>query len=282
MRHGLLISLILILLSSLSCSVNVLSTFADKTTNDAYYVDAQAKINAGDYDGALASIAKMTNQTETPVVMLKASAYGGKCGLDYIDFALNFANNSINLMAFVLSEMRSPTSDRIDACIAGQNLVTGLGTAAQRTSDQNIFMALLSLAKLGVILGYYSDADDDGVADVSGDRCVYGATSRPTAPVSEDFFESDLRELGTGLTIAYQSLKAVSSTINLGSSTTSSLDTICTLLNDACDITDPSLFSPLQLQALRSLVNETSAIGVGPCTVNGGSGNVTDCGCTNP
>src|SRR4051812_43078161 len=80
-------------LSNLSCSVNILSTFADKNTNEALYEDAVSANNAADYNGALSKIALMTGAyVSLPKVLeLKASAYAGLCGFVFIPFTQAFA-----------------------------------------------------------------------------------------------------------------------------------------------------------------------------------------------
>src|SRR5262249_42318935 len=84
------------LLVNASCSVNILSTFADKKTNPALYEQAMLLINSGDYTGALAKIALITPpfRTDRKVLTLEASAYAGRGGLNFIDLVQALQNVS--------------------------------------------------------------------------------------------------------------------------------------------------------------------------------------------
>src|SRR5690348_360263 len=98
---------VLFVTSNLSCSVNILKTFANTQTNEALYEDAQALINAGDYNGALADIALMTDAYPAmpKVLELKASAYGGLCELNFLDFANKLSQiGSTLLFPFLLQQ----------------------------------------------------------------------------------------------------------------------------------------------------------------------------------
>ncbi len=85
MRINVTFILFFVLVANLSCSVNILESFADPTTNEALEVDAKKLINKGDYLGAIAKIDKMTSSYRSGrgVVGLRAQAYAGICGLDF-------------------------------------------------------------------------------------------------------------------------------------------------------------------------------------------------------
>jgi hypothetical protein len=264
---------------NLSCSVNILENFADKTTNDALYVDAQLLMSKRDYNGALAKIADMTGDypAKREVLMLKASAYGGLCGLDFLDFVKKLGNmGSTRLFPLLLGAFRAgTTTDSIDNCKLAQATIETIGVTAARTGDENMLMVLVLFSKIGNILSYYADTDQDGVVTAAYDVCPAGGGTRTAGGAIDD---SDLRELGTGITLAIQNLDALSSTVDLGSGSISDIKSVCSQLPGAynfCSITDPADFTPDQVKGIRSLLKEDQTVGLGANC----SGDVTVCFC---
>jgi hypothetical protein len=267
---------------NLSCSVNVLENFADKTTNDALYVDAQLLMSKKDYSGALAKIASMTGDypAKREVLMLKASAYGGLCGLDFLDFVKKLGDmGGTRLFPLLLGAFRAgTTTDSIDKCKLAQATIESIGATSARTSDENMLMVLILFSKIGNILSYYADTDQDGVVTAAYDVCAIGGGTRTAGGAIDD---SDLRELGTGITLAVQNISAVSSTVNLGNASLADVQSACTQLAginpayDFCSVTDPAAFTATQLKGIRSLLKEDQSVGLGAnCT-----GDLTACNC---
>jgi hypothetical protein len=271
-----------------SCSVNVLTPFAKKTTDDALYEDALADINSGDYNGALTQISNMTSayQGKRTVVTLKASAYAGLCGMNFLSFVKDLGNmGSTRLFPFLVSEFKGGTTARIDACRSAQDLMTSIGTVSERTNDENMFLVLLSFAKIGNVLSLYTDVDQDGTPDAGVNPCTFTPrATRPTSPVAGDWYDDttnktgDLREIGTGIALALANIAAVSSTVNLGTGSLSSVNSVCSAVPaayDFCSITDGTQFTASQLKGIMTLLKESSVVGLGTnCT-----GDVTACFC---
>lgn len=273
-RAALAIALISLLSLNLSCSVNVLETFADKTTDQAYYYDAMELINKGDYDGALAKIAliKGSLATDRTVVSLKASAYAGKCGLSFLNFVEALQNmGTSSLFQVFLTNFSAGSTTRIDACVTAEDLVESIGTVSERNSDENMLLVLISFAKIGNILALYADGDDNATVDTNYDSCPVGGSR-----VAGSLTDADVRQVGTGLTLAIENITAVSSTVNLGSSALASVSAACTALGginpayNFCAITNPASFTAQQLKAIRGLITETND-GIGLKTCAGGA-----------
>jgi hypothetical protein len=267
---------ILLLFVNLNCSVNVLETFGDKNTNEALYIDALKAITDGDYAGGLAKIALMTGAYPAmeKVVTLKASAYGGICGINFLTFAQDLGAMTTNLFPFLVSEFKGATSTKIDACLTGQDLITGIGAVGVRNNDENMLLLLLAFAKIGNILSFYADtAPADGSADAAYNVCTVGGSRTAGGAISD----SDARELGTGITLALEALTAVGSSVNLGSGSLTTLNSVCASLGPAnfCAITVPSAFSVAQVKGVRTMFKESTVIGLGTnCT-----GDVSVCNC---
>ncbi len=274
-----------LLVGNVNCSVNVLEIFADKTTNEALYVDAKRKMNEGDYEGALEIIDSMTDDYEAQreVVVLKASAYAGICGLVFLPFVEALGDlGTTRLFPLLLSHFRGgATVAKIDACIEAETLVTGIGTIAQRTNDENLLLLMISFAKMGVILSYYGDVDQDGTVTAAYDVCADGGGSRTAGGA---IAEADARQFGTGLTQAMANIQAVSSSIDLGGSSLTAISDACADLAaippagdyDFCSVTDPDDFTTEHLYAIRSLLKEDSVVGLDSMGCNG---DVSVCEC---
>jgi hypothetical protein len=267
---------------NLSCSVNILENFADKTTNDALYVDAQLLMSKRDYSGALAKIAGMTGDypAKREVLMLKASAYGGLCGLDFLDFVGRLGDmGGTRLFPLLLDAFRAgTTTDSIENCKLAQATIESIGATSVRTGDENMLMVLILFSKIGNILSYYADADQDGTVTASYDVCAIGGGTRAAGGAIDD---DDLRELGTGITLAVQNIGAVSSTVDLGADSLDDVQNACAQLAsvnpayDFCAVTDPADFTATQLKGIRSLLKEDQSVGLGANC----SGDLTACNC---
>jgi hypothetical protein len=274
-----------ILAANLSCSVNILENFADKTTNDALLVDAKKLMSEGDYAGALAKIDAMTDSFEAgrAVVALKAQAHAGICGLDFFNFVLALKDlGTQRVLPFLLSSFRSGADTaKLDHCITAETLIKSIGAAGARTTDENLLMLLVSFTKIGTLLSLYADSDQDGTATAAYDVCTAGAPGARTAGGAMP--DEDARELGTGLTIALESLGAVGSSIDLGSGSLDAFSNACGSLPpgyDFCSKTEGADFTANELKGIRSLTREGSALGL---DLNGcGGGDVTTPGCQCP
>jgi hypothetical protein len=279
---------VLLLVGNLNCSVNVLEIFADKTTNEAIYVESMKLMNAKDYQGALDLIATMTDDYEATrkVVTLKASAYAGLCGFEFLPFVDAMSNmGSTFLFPFLLGAFRSATTTtQMDDCRTAEDLVESIGTLANRTTDENLLLLMISFAKIGVTLSYYADADQDGTVTGGFDVCTAAGARTAGASGGVAIPDSDIREIGSGLTLAMTTLQQIGSEINLGSGSLTALTDVCADLAalppagtyDFCSITDPTAFTASHLKAIRSLLKEDSAVGLDSMGCNG---DVSVCNC---
>lgn len=259
--------------------MNILGTFADKNTDEALYEDAVIDVNAGDYNAALTKIGKMSSAfvTTNPVIELKAAAYAGLCGFTFLPFVTAMSNmGTARLFPFLLATFDAGVALNIDNCLSSENLIESIGSVARRSNDQNIFLALVSFAKMGNILSYYADVGHTGVATAAYDPCTVGAAPRPAAGGA--ISDADAREFGVSLALALSNLAAVAGSVNLGSASLTQLNNVCAALPAAynfCGITDPAAFTANQVKGIRTFIKEDSAVGLGSnCT-----GDVSVCFC---
>lgn len=275
---------IFVVLGNLSCSANILKTFADTGTNEALYEDALALVNSGDYSGALSKISDMTGSypTMAKVLELKASAYGGLCGFNFLTFALSLRDlaSPNRLFPFLLQSFDAGVASNIDNCKLAQSTIESIGTITERSTDENIFLALIALAKIGNILSYYDDSGHTGSPTLNYDACAVGGARAAGGAITD----SDAREIGTGITLAIANLNAVAGAVNLGTTQLTDFTTLCGSLPPGynfCSVTDPTAFTATEVQGIRSLVKENSVVGLG--LTNGGPvscpGDLSQCNC---
>lgn len=265
------------LASSLSCSVNILQTFGNTTSNKALYEDAQIAINKGDYTGALDKISKMTGAfpSTAAVLELKASAYGGLCGFNFLNFVTAFQGiGTQNLFKFLLANFNAASATYIDNCILAQSTIQSIGAVGVRTTDQNLFLALIEMGKIGNILSYYADPTHTGSATAGFNPCTVGGSRSLGGSITD----SDAREIGVGISIAAENLNAISGSVSLGSGSLTSINSLCSALPAAynfCSVTDPTALTASEVKGVLSLIKESTVIGLGAnCT-----GDVSVCFC---
>lgn len=265
-----MLSLTAVLLA-LGCNKNAFLESAKKDSDAALLFEARKQMNNSDWSGAITSIGLMTavgRATRESKTAL-ASAYAGRCGLNFVDFADRISNaGTTNYFPLFLSFYKAGGSVAITDCTAAEAQMLSISTtAADRTADENVFLAFAEFAKIGVILAHYADSNDDGTADAGFDPC--DTNDLPTAV---------LREIGTGITIAVASLSATGGSV--GASLASSVSSACSVLagvNPAlnfCSITDPSAFTANQLKAIGGIVRTTDNPGLGTC-----AGDLATCVC---
>ena len=265
MGRGLSIALLVVsFLSCTSCTTNIMQSFGDETSNEAIFTAASKDLNTGSYDAALTKIADLTPEyaAQDKVVLLKASAYAGKCGLNFVDLIKGFENiGTKNFMILLMNLFRAGTTAKAGFCLQAEDLVETLGnTPATRTQDENLFLALISFARLGTWLSYYADANNDLAVD-NVDFCTAGTT----VP------DADIRKMGSAINIGLHSL--IASGVSLGGT---SFDTTilaaCAALGpqDFCSTYEPNpaAFTPQQISGIRIMIHEgpaTNAIGIFSC-----------------
>lgn len=263
---------VLVLLGfQISCSVNILEEFGDTETDFAKYIEAQKLVSKTSYVEAINVIGTISDeyQARADVKTLLASAYAGRCGLDFLNFVVNEISNigSTRLYPFLMSNRASlgVTADNQSFCSTAISLLQEIGaTGAVRSDDQNIFMAAVSFIQIGVILSKTADTDNDGTLDGTFDACSSGNIS-----------DTDIDAYGAALMIALESVQAVSNPA-FGGDQVTVIANLCTLIGDPdiCSKTDGS-FDATERNALRSLIKEDNAIGLGAmCT-----GDIATCNC---
>lgn len=261
---------LIILFLLASCSKNIFDEIADKETPAAIYFQAKREINKGNYSLAITLLESLDDsylqvRERVPVY---ASAYAGRCGLVFLTLLDNIQNaGSGSVLVTLMSGFPGALASHVTDCMRAETILESLGGITARSSDENLLMAFVSLAKIGAILASLADTDRNGTADAGFNQC--DATDLPEAMV---------REVGAGIAVTLLSLTAVgTSYVDDAMADITSLCQLNPNLAAVCTNIDPAVFTAPQVQALRYAIGSND-FGVNSC----GNRNFTACAAANP
>lgn len=258
----------------LGCGGNLFKLTAKKDTSEALYQDARSALNTLDYDTAITKLLEIQTKDSTYYLRCEkvdgmkicpredlAGAYASKCGLNFVTFVNSLASSTGSPFLFFMQKFTS-VSVVPDKCYEAQKVIETFGASASlRSSEQNLFMAILGMAKMGTYLRASADTDQDGSADATYDSC-------DSTKISDD----SLRHVISGMGLVLDNLTAVTAVLSGNSSALTDLDTIKATCGSACEITDPNS-SSFNATVTRNLLKssdkgiETSSGCTFPCLV---------------
>ena len=250
-------------LFTVSCD-NAFEEMSSKTSEDAILYSARRALANGNWTYAISEFARLSAATRArvDVVVDHASAYSGRCGLDFLALASdldNLGSTAILELAFT-NFPATDASNFADCKLAEDLLKTIIDTDGVVLSERGQFlMAFNSIAKIGSLLNFRADSDDDNVVDAGWDPCgASGATDLP---------QNEVSEIGTGIILFYKNMEGFS----LGSAITSQVDAICTAIDgtplDFCDAVDTADLDDNHRELIRGIIRETSdglGLGISP------------------
>lgn len=256
--------LILILFSFVlfSCSGNILSDVASKSNDEDYLYQAQQKINDLDFDGAVTMITtKMSSSGQASIASREAlaSAYGGKCGLIFMNYVTALAAATAGSAMVIL---KTPFVGKIvdpSSCRLALTTMDKIGTFSTRTLNQNFFTAILGMVLMGSALRAYVDATPANVGDGTNDvNICTGVTN------------AQMDDIIIGFGYMSQNISAVSASA-IGSGSLGALTgatSTCQAAGINCQITDPALITVPIRDFFRDLTN-TQQYGIGTFNTGG-------------
>lgn len=238
---------------------------ANKNSDDALMYSARLAVDKKDFDGAIEIMSRISadRRGSRDGRVLEATAYAGKCGLNFIGLAKEIVDKIQfrRLFEVLGSNMRSVTS--YEPCATAETVIRGIPPEEMK-SDDYIFLAFLEFAKIGAVLAADGAIDANGSVVGTYDSCAMS--------------DQDAGEIGTGINLAVSAI--VASGIPVAGSTTSIVKALCDVIEtippgdlSPCGIYDPSGFSADQLRAIR-IVTQSNEIGLNTC-----GGSVTDLPC---
>ena len=227
---------------SIGCGGNFFQLTAKKDTSEALYQDARDSLNDQDYDAAILKLVEI--QTKDTSFYLRcekvdgikicpredlAGAYASKCGLNFVTFVSSLTSSTGTPFLFFMQKFKdvavSPTN-----CYEAQKVIETFGaTSGARSTEQNLFMAVLGMAKMGTYLRDAADVNQDGNADATYSSCN-------SSSISTDY----LRQVISGMGLVIDNLAAVSAVLSGNSEALTDLEQIKATCGSSCAITDPN------------------------------------------
>jgi hypothetical protein len=260
----------------LSCS-NLFSDLSEKDSNKAKLYDARRLLDQSKWTEAIEKLNSLSTSylLRRDVRALLASAYAGRCGIDMLNLINSITNADSNEKLFVtlLKTMANSALTNIDDCILAETTLNGIGTETERTVDENLLMTFVEFGKIGAILNYRADLDDDNNFSSTGGDSGFDACDNGDLPQNDTGSDkASASQLVASFAILILSLQASGSTI--ASQDLSDLTAICAQgggANDICSATDASSVTDDQRKTIRSIITANE---VGLTIIDDTTGNV--------
>ncbi len=244
-----------------SCNGNLYSELASSDPDDVYLIQAKAAINALDYPKAIQILTMQVSLGSQAKPVFKetlASAYAGKCGLNFAAFVTGLANATTGtafklIMTPFVGIVVDPAS-----CLLALNIMQSIGVTAARTANQNAFVAVAGMSLMGSQVRSSADqAPTNGDGNIDVTLC--------------NISDADVNNVVLGF--GFMSLNfSFLSTQQVGNSSHTAIDNIinqCTAVAGAnCSITDPAAITPAIRDTMRDLIN-TQEYGLGSYVTGG-------------
>ena len=241
------------------CSQNLMRDFSDANSDDALIYNAKSEVNAQNYQVA---IDILTNQlsaagkTKVSARETLASAYAGKCGLNFINYMDSISTATTGSAMYLAAHPFVGVAVDSASCLLALQTLDLIGSTATRTTDQNAFAAVIGMVLMGSAVRLYTDnspVNGDDAPDAPNIACTLTAQQVDEIILGYGYMSTNISYLGA----------------QLGSSTNTfnnSISTCQAVAGSSCSITDPAQITQPLRDTMMDLLN-TSQYGVG--TVDG-------------
>lgn len=250
---------ILILMFALSGCTNIFKSGSKKDSDEAIFEEIQKSVDASDWDTALTQFSSLSvaYKSRTDVIEAWAGVYAGKCGLNFLTYVDSLRNASLvgtTLFKYIMDGFTTTTVSPAHCDLAQAKMEEISALAAGRTADENLFMAVLGMVKMGTYLRSLADANQDGVTDPAFNSCS-------TASLSD----ANLNSIITGMGLVSDNIVSLAA---MG--VTGSLSTVTAQCGASCGIVDPAAVTALDRAVFRDLLktgsgNPTIPAGIESC-----------------
>lgn len=270
---------------------NLLTDVSQTDTDEALYFEAKKQIDDMEWDTAIDIIENQMSDgyaAQEAVQESLAGAYAGKCGFTFIDILDGIQNSpSAKIFPFFMSIFAGNTLDP-SSCDQAISIISSFGSVVERTQDQNLFLTILGIARIGTTLGAKLDPTADGTADgvyntdynichnysagVATDGYPVPGGPFPPAPMAEptrSITDTEAKKVASGIGMIFENMSALASVLSGDNSTLTSLQdalTSCEAVAGAgnCTATNESAVGPELLYTIRILM-DTNDMGFGTC-----------------
>lgn len=247
-----------------SCQPNMLTGLSSRTTDEYLVEEARKANNELRYDSA---IDILTNQISSDAKArisnkeLLASAYAGKCGLNFLAYTTSLSESTSSTTAFGMM-MQPFVGAEADpsSCRLSLSTMDSIGATAQRTSNENAFTAVTGMVLMGAGLRTSADIAPTVLGD--GDKDV---------DVCSVVTDAQIDDIIIGFGYFAQNFSYLSADL-VGGNTLTTLNNIVTACNSIpgsnCTGTDPASITPQTRDAIRDML-ETQQYGIGDFDTGG-------------
>ncbi|MFN7730001.1 MAG: hypothetical protein ACK5P7_12655 [Bdellovibrio sp.] len=267
-KRALIASLAMIVFLS-ACS-NVFEAASNKTSDEALYEDAVKLLDDGQYQASLAKFDLLSPEfaTSTPVRQNWAGALAGHCGLNFVQYLDSLGEDLTGSPTFFeyLASAWDGLEVHPESCTLAEQKIKEIWTGSAPTASQQLFMAILSLAKMGTIVRNTSDNNEssgtgNGTIDAEFDACN-DANPNDANQISD----AQVAELVTGLSLFLQNITGFTAQLSGDvSNLKTALEAGCTLMTpNPCTTTEAANVSQAMIHSTRRIL-DYPVIGVGSC-----------------
>lgn len=251
------LSLFVVAVSMVNCS-NIYEPMSSKTTDAAYYEDAVKALDKQDWDTALTKFGKLSSGflDSTPSVRENyAGALAGKCGFRFATFYNSISSTNFGTTPLFKVFMNQFTQVTIypTYCTLAEAQIKAIWASNTATAGEQLFMVLLSMAKMGAYLR--AKADNDGIGnlgDGTTDAAYNGCTNTND---THHLTDAEVTEIITGFSLMLLNIAAFAATLGL-QGTVTNLTAACALLpSNPCAVTSASGVTGAMISDMRSLLN---------------------------
>lgn len=301
-RVKLLFSLILSLGLTTSCDKsNVLTEYSQTDSDEALYIDAKKKMDNLQWQVAIDIIEDQISagfQARRDVKNSLAGAYAGKCGVTFFDLIDGLTNSpSPQIFPYFMGIFEGVTLDTA-SCDTAIQIMQSLGTVGQRTNDENLYLALLGLTRIGTTLSAKLDqSPSNGAIDSNSTVCnnntggseTDGWSAQfkanpfnfPAAPGGMTHFltDNEVKKVIVGLGLIFENAAALTAALGGGSNSTldgindakaacaSAIDAITNHAVASCEFTDTTAVPSSLVYAFR-LMLRSDDFGFAGCSID--------------
>ncbi|MGZ3775950.1 MAG: hypothetical protein ACXVCN_19710, partial [Bdellovibrio sp.] len=200
---------------------NVLKGYSSNVQSDeALFLDAKNKLDSSDWDSAISIITTSLSasyQARTDVKETLMYAYGGKCGISFLNMVNSLKSvSSTKMFVFALSLFAGSTVN-LAACDNAYATLVSLGAASTRTNNENLFAAILGLTEMGATLHSKFDTDlagaGDGIVDAGWDSCTIST-------VTNKLSDAEVNRIVAGIGLIFENITALGSALSAGTAGT--------------------------------------------------------------
>lgn len=257
--------LVMLVILFSACSTNLYEGLASKTTDEALYEDAVKLLDAEQYAESVEKFEAMGVgfSSATKVREQWAGALAGRCGFNFINYLTYIGADIVGSPTFFqyLVHPWSAVATDPDSCIAAEAKIKEIWVDETPTASQQLFMSILSLAKIGSVLRYVSDnniAVGDGTTDVEFNSCTVGADA-------DNLTDNQVKEVVTGISLFLQNIVGFTASLSGDVTTlTASLNAACALMTpNPCNTVNASGVTAPMVLSTRKIISHVLT-GIGP------------------